>query len=91
MTINHLRYVITGMALLIATTSIIPPWRIYPKETYDKLGLSPDTATPSRMTKLVERYADPKQGAGKENLLTSGSLAIDQYFNRTPSTSRRHQ
>ena len=83
MTITHLRYVITTAALLIATSIIPPVAADIPKETYDKLGLSPDTATPKQLyDKLVERYKDPKQGAGKGKFADKWQpLAIDQYFN----------
>jgi hydroxylamine dehydrogenase len=69
--------------LLVAASILGTAIADIPKETYDKLKLDPETATPKQMyDKLVDRYNDPKHGAGKGKYADKWKpLAIDQYFN----------
>ena len=53
-----------------------------PVETYQALGLSAGTATPKQLyDKLIERYKDPAQDAGKGKFVDSRKpVAIDQCW-----------
>ncbi|RCX32286.1 multiheme c-type cytochrome [Thioalbus denitrificans] len=69
------------IALSVALFSV-PAVADIPAETFEALGVSEHAAPKELYDKLVERYEDPKQGAGKGKYADKWQpLAIDQYFN----------
>lgn len=92
------RVVMPGKILLFLLGILVlgAAWGDIPKETYKALGLNQEAATPKQLyDKLVERYTDPKHGAGKGKFADKWEpLSIDQYFNplsfyKPPTTETR--